>query len=58
MRGQFSALVMAAFVLLEGRGLHAQENSATKIQIDWQEVMDQFRPRRNQTSRMFLGVFH
>ena len=54
MRGHFSALVTAAFMLLEGSGLHAQDNGAqdngardngaTRIQIDWQEVMDRVSP--------------
>jgi hypothetical protein len=44
MRGKFSAFVMAAFTLFYGRSLHAQENGATKIQIDWQEVMDRVSP--------------
>jgi hypothetical protein len=44
MRKRSSALVTAAFILFVGRSLHAQENSATKIQIDWQEVMDRVSP--------------
>src|SRR5438132_1621760 len=44
MRWKFFALVMAAFTLFEWRSLHAQDNSATRIRIDWQEVMDRVSP--------------
>jgi hypothetical protein len=44
MRGHFSALVTAAFMLFGCSSLHAQENSVTRIQIDWQEVMDRVSP--------------
>jgi hypothetical protein len=44
MRWQFFALVIVASMAFEWPNLHAQENGATRVEIDWQEVMDRVSP--------------
>jgi hypothetical protein len=36
--------MICAFTLFGRDSLHAQENSVTRIQVDWQEVMDRVSP--------------
>jgi hypothetical protein len=44
MRQRCSILVICAFTLFGRDSLHAQENSVTKIQVDWEEIMDRVSP--------------